>query len=106
YSTSYTLSQADIDGHGANAVDLVADDKITNTATADSDQTAPLASSADTPVDYAPALSIAKTVTSVTDSNHNGKTDAGDVINYNVHVANTGDVTLTGLSVVDPLTGG
>jgi len=27
------------------------------------------------------------------------------VIHYNIHVANTGNVTLTGLTVTDPLTG-
>src|SRR5262249_22066306 len=62
-------------------------------------------SSVDTPINYAPGISIAKSVTSVTDTNHDGLTDAGDVIHYNIHVANTGDVTLTGLTVTDPLTG-
>src|SRR5262249_28399523 len=74
-------------------------------ATATSNEAGPVSSSVDTPINYAPGISIAKSVTSVTDTNHAGLTDPGDVIHYNIHVANTGDVTLTGLTVTDPLTG-
>src|SRR5438067_12453312 len=35
-----------------------------------------------------------------------GLTDAGDVVDYQVEVVNTGNNTLTGLLVTDPLTGG
>ena len=31
--------------------------------------------------------------------------EVGDVLNYTVTVTNTGNVTLTGVTVVDPLTG-
>jgi uncharacterized repeat protein (TIGR01451 family) len=78
---------------------------ITNTATATSAQTGPVTASAAAPISYAPGLTIAKTVTAVVDSNHDGLTDAGDVIDYDVKVVNTGDVTLTGLVVTDVLTG-
>jgi len=54
----------------------------------------------DTPIDFKPSLSIRKTVTSWTDTNHNGLHDAGDVIAYNVEVKNTGDVTLVGNNAV------
>ncbi|WP_141343336.1 DUF11 domain-containing protein [Bradyrhizobium sp. USDA 3458] len=102
---TYTLTQADIDNHGSNLVDLIQDDKITNTATADSDQTSPVSDSVDQPIDYKPSMSIVKTVVSVDDVNGDGLTDAGDIIHYNIHVANTGDVTLTGVTVTDPMTG-
>src|SRR5262249_32432053 len=78
---------------------------VHNIATAVSDQTPSQNATADTPISYAPGLSITKTVISVTDTNKDGLTDAGDVINYDVLVKNTGDVTLTGVNVTDPLPG-
>lgn len=101
-AATYTLTQADIDNHGSNLVDLTADDKITNTATADSDQTTPVSSSVDQPIDYKPAVDLTKTVLSVT----GGHADhVGDVITYQITVENTGDVTLTGIKVTDALEG-
>ncbi|MBK8275917.1 MAG: hypothetical protein IPK92_08750 [Nitrospira sp.] len=99
FASTYTISQADVDGNGGG------DGDIDNTATADSDQTGPSSDSEVVPLNLTPALAIDKTVTSVADTNGNGLTDAGDVINYNVKVSNTGNVTLTGVTVVDPLTG-
>ena len=102
YHVDYTITQADVDkGH------VGAPDQLTNSATV----TTPApntthTSTVTTVIDYTPGLSILKTISSITDSNNDGKTDAGDVVNYNVHVANTGDVTLTGVTVNDPLTGG
>src|SRR5262249_21618309 len=50
---------------------------------------------------------IDKVFVSVTGGNNNGLADAvGDVLNYKVTVTNTGNVTLTGVTVNDPLTGG
>ena len=56
------------------------------------------------PLDQSPALSIEKTVTGV-----DGDTtppflvdEAGDVISYSILVTNTGNQTLTGVSVADP----
>jgi uncharacterized repeat protein (TIGR01451 family) len=55
---------------------------------------------------YTPALSINKVFVNVTGGNGNTVADAaGDVLNYTVTVTNTGNQTLTGVSVVDPLTG-
>src|SRR5262249_34924450 len=100
-SASYTLTQADIDHHGSNAVDLTADNKITNTATADSDQTGPASSSVDTPIDFKPGIDIHKTATIA-----DGHADAaGDIINYTVLVTNTGDVTLSNVDVTDSFEG-
>jgi uncharacterized repeat protein (TIGR01451 family) len=54
-----------------------------------------------------PLLTIAKTETSLADTNGDGLTgDAGDVISYRVVVKNTGNVILTGLTVTDPQAGG
>ena len=45
-------------------------------------------------------------VASVTDTNGNGVTDLGDVITYTITVENKGNVTLSGLTLVDTLKDG
>src|SRR5436309_816532 len=55
---SYDVCSSDLDHHGSNAVDLTTDNKITNTATAVSDQTTPLSSSVDTPITFADRKSV------------------------------------------------
>jgi uncharacterized repeat protein (TIGR01451 family) len=57
-----------------------------------------------TTITGSPSLEVTKTA-AVTD-NGNGKTGVSDVINYTVTVKNTGDVSLTGLTLVDTLTDG
>jgi uncharacterized repeat protein (TIGR01451 family) len=53
-----------------------------------------------------PAISIDKTFVNVSGGDGDALADsAGDVLNYTVTVSNTGNVTLTGVTVVDPLTG-
>jgi uncharacterized repeat protein (TIGR01451 family) len=100
FNTAYTLTQADIDTRGGG------DNSLDNTVTADSDQTGPTTDSVSVPVVYAPALIIDKAFAGVTGGNGNALADAaGDVINYTVTVTNSGNVTLTGVMVTDPLTG-
>ena len=94
YTTSQAVTQAQIDAGAA----------VTNTATVTDTQNVTGTSTATTGVTQTPGLSIVKSVVSVIDTNHDGKTDAGDVINYDVKVTNTGNETLTHLTVTDPLT--
>jgi uncharacterized repeat protein (TIGR01451 family) len=102
YNTSYTLTQADLDGKGNSS----GDGYIHNTATADSNETASKDSSAEVLLRYAPDLGITKTFNGVTGGNGNTDADAkDDVLNYAVAVTNKGNVTLTGVTVKDPLTG-
>jgi|GEM_PF-6986304 len=100
YDTSYTLTQADLDTKGGG------DGDIDNTATADSKETAPVDDSEVVPLVYDPKLAIDKVFINVTGGNGNDKADAvGDVLNYTVQVTNTGNITLTDVTVKDPLTG-
>lgn len=49
------------------------------------------------------AIAVAKSITSVTDSNGNELTDTGDVIHYSMVATNTGQSTLTGVVLTDQL---
>ena len=50
------------------------------------------------------AIDALKSITSVTDTNSNGITDTTDVIHYSIVATNTGQSTLTGVTVTDALT--
>ena len=49
------------------------------------------------------AIDVVKTISSVTDTNSDNLTDTGDVIHYSIVTTNTGDSTLTGVTVTDVL---
>ncbi|WP_298599345.1 hypothetical protein [uncultured Limnohabitans sp.] len=96
YTGSHTVTQAEID----------ASQNILNVATADSDQTAPDTDDASVPVEQKPSLAIDKAILGVAGGNGNGSVDAvNDVISYAVTVSNTGNQTLSQVTVNDPLTG-
>ena len=103
----YTLSQADLDSNGTVEADNFKSGSIENTATATSDQTGEASASAVAPLVYNPLMSIDKVFVNVTGGDGDALADAvGDVLNYTVAVKNTGNVTLTNVTVTDPLTGG
>ncbi|MGO4700629.1 beta strand repeat-containing protein [Dyella sp. 2RAB6] len=62
-------------------------------------------STATTTVQGTPALQVSKTAT-LNDANGNAKADAGETISYAITATNSGNLTLNGLTVSDPMAGG
>lgn len=85
---TYTVTQADKDAG-----------IILNTGIGDSDETDPDSDELSTGIDQNPALVTTKTL----ETDISGGVIAGDILTYNVVVANTGDITLTGVTVSDPM---
>jgi uncharacterized repeat protein (TIGR01451 family) len=104
YSCTHTVTQAEIDNGGNydGSDEGTAFDSLRNVATADSNETGEDTDDEVVPVNASASLDIVKTATLV---NGNASplvvTKAGDVITYSITVDNTGDVTLTGVTVVD-----
>ena len=91
-TASYVVTQADIDAGG-----------VTNTATATgTPPSGPPATAVDSAVVVAAAAPTISLVKVATPNNVNA---AGQTINYSFVVTNSGNVTLTGVTVVDPLPG-
>jgi uncharacterized repeat protein (TIGR01451 family) len=92
YTATYTVPLADMNGSGS----------YTNQASFDTAQTNAFSSGVvTTNVTRTPALTIDKNFTITTDQFANGTADAGDVITYTYTVTNSGNVTITGVSVSD-----
>ncbi len=100
YTATHTVTQDEMDSNGGG------DGLLDNTATADSNETDPVTDTASITVLQLPLMTIEKTFISVTGGDGDELADAaGDILNYTVTVTNVGNVTLTGVTVVDPLTG-
>jgi len=100
YQTSYTLTQADLDNNGGG------NGYIENATIVDSDQTLAAFDNETVQLIRSPVLFLDKTFLNVSGGNGNSLVDAvGDVLNYRVVVANPSNVTLTEVSITEPLTG-
>ena len=86
YGCTHTVTQAEVDAGG----------NLSNTVTADSAESAPDTDTLNIPIAQSPAIDVVKssTTTSVT--------AAGQVVPYTFTVTNTGNITLTGITVSDP----
>ncbi len=104
YTGSWAVTQADIDSNGTVEVGDLGAGFIDNTVTSTTAEVpTPQTSVENTPLGQAPGYTVAKAATGI-DTAGNGVIDAaGDVIDYTVTVVNTGNQTLTGVSVSDPL---
>jgi uncharacterized repeat protein (TIGR01451 family) len=69
---------------------------LSNTVTASSNQAGPVQDNHQIPISQAASLNILK------DAQESSVDAAGDVIHYSITVRNTGNVTLTGVTVTDP----
>ncbi|NBS19968.1 MAG: DUF11 domain-containing protein, partial [Flavobacteriia bacterium] len=78
---------------------------LVNVATATSGSVSDTSNTVTTTIEGSPSLDVVKTA-SVNDSNGDGQTGAGDVINYTIRVTNNGNITLTSLTLSDTLTDG
>jgi uncharacterized repeat protein (TIGR01451 family) len=98
YTGNYTVTQEDIN----NTVE--GKGFINNTATVNSTQLDPINDSATAPISLPIAYSIDKIVTNVAGQGPTANiTAAGDVIEYQVNVINTGQVKLTNVTLNDSL---
>jgi uncharacterized repeat protein (TIGR01451 family) len=89
---SHTVTQADVDAGS-----------FTNSGISNSNEvpTTPN-STVVSPIPQNSIVTLVKSMTSIADSNGNGKQDAGDTINYSLVVTNSGNTTLTNVVVTDP----
>ena len=105
----YILTQADIDaGLVENTATADGTDPSGDPVSDDSDSTNPAddTGSDDDPtvvsIDPTPELELIKNSDGITDANGNGLVDLGDVVNYTFTVSNTGNVTISGITIDDP----
>ena len=96
WTGSYVLQQGDLDTAGGG------DNDLDNTATVSSDQLPDAIVSEEVPIVATAELTIVKTGTLNDDDGTTGQS-AGDTVDYTVTVQNTGNITVSGVAVADPL---
>ncbi|MFA5634004.1 MAG: choice-of-anchor K domain-containing protein [Candidatus Dojkabacteria bacterium] len=79
-------------------------DTLDNIVTANSEQTEPVTDDLSIPISKNPKLSIVKSGSWI-DANEDGYANVGEIVNYEFVITNIGNITLTGITVTDPLTG-
>jgi uncharacterized repeat protein (TIGR01451 family) len=97
YAADHTVTQAEIDNGGVVDAGL----KITNTASASTDQGASATATASVSIAQHPSLSLVKAGT-FNDTNGDTFAEPGETISYTFTEHNTGNMTLHDVAVTDP----
>ena len=105
-TATYTVTAADVNaGNVHNSATASGTPPATPTNPTPGPITTP-PSVVDTPIAQAPSISVTKQALLTTDNGTAGVGNLGDVITYTVLATNTGNVTLTSVSVMDSFQGG
>ncbi len=95
FTGTYTLTQMDVDNGGFMNVAVVSGDVPGGDSVTDEDEV-------DTPLAQNPDLSLLKE-SMLNDINGDGFIQVGETIDYTFTVINTGNVTITGINITDPI---
>jgi uncharacterized repeat protein (TIGR01451 family) len=103
FTATYVLTQADVDAANVTNTATVRGNPPTGPPVTDISGTAANNDlPTDTPLLRAPALTLVKTANGINDLDGNGP-DVGDTVSYDLLVTNKGNVSLSDISINDPL---
>ena len=103
FTGTYTITQTDIDNGGVrNTATVTGDGNGIDDVTDTSGTYSYLDQATDVVFNQTAALALVKTAT-LNDTDGSGDHSAGDTISYSFAVYNTGDQTVTGITISDPL---